>query len=45
MSYELKDMPEKAIEYYHLYSGIESDEKMVNLVNQKIKQLESGIKE
>ena len=41
MAYELKDMPDKAIEYYLLYTGIESDEKMLNLVNQRIKQLEA----
>jgi stage II sporulation protein E len=42
MAYELKDMPEKAIEYYLLYTGIESDEKMLDIVNKRIKQLESG---
>ena len=36
-------MPQKAIEYYLLYSGIESDEKMINLVKQRIKELEAGI--
>ena len=41
MAYELKDMPVKAIEYYHLYLGIESDEKMLDLVNDRIKQLET----
>ena len=45
MCYELKNMSEKAIEYYHLYTGIETDEKMINLVNQKIKQLEAGTEE
>ena len=45
MAYELKDMPQKAIEYYNLYLGIESDEKMINLVNQRIKQLQAGIEE
>ena len=35
-------MPEKAIEYYLLYTGIESDEKMLNIVKQRIKQLEAG---
>ena len=45
MCYELKNMSEKAIEYYHLYTGIETDEKMINLVNQKIKQLEVGAEE
>ena len=33
MAYELKNMPEKAVEYYLLYTGIESDEKMLNIVN------------
>ena len=42
MAYELKNMPKKAIEYYLLYSGIESDEKMLNLVKQRIKELEAG---
>ena len=40
MAYEQKNMPEKAIEYYYLYTGIESDEKMLGIVNQKIKKLE-----
>lgn len=43
MAYELKNMPEKAVEYYLLYTGIESDEKMLNLVNQRIKQLEASV--
>ena len=34
-------MPQKAIEYYCLYTGLESDEKMINIVNDKIKQLEN----
>ena len=42
MAYELKNMPEKAIEYYHLYLGIETDEKMLGQVNQRIKQLEAN---
>ena len=45
MAYELKDMPQKAIEYYHLYSGIESDEKMLDIVKDRIEQLEKGVKE
>ena len=45
MAYELKNMPEKAIEYYLLYSGVESDEKMINMVKQRIKQLEEAPKE
>ena len=40
LTYELKDMPDKAVEYYHLYTGIESDPKMLEIVGDKIKQLE-----
>ncbi len=40
MAYEQKEDVDKALEYYYLYSGIEKDEKMLNVVNQKIKQLE-----
>ena len=40
MAYELKDMPEKAIEYYLLYIGVESDVKMLDSVKDKIKSLE-----
>ena len=40
MAYEQKDDTQKAREYYYLYAGIEKDEKMLNVVNQKIKQLE-----
>ena len=40
LTYELKDMPQKAIEYYCLYTGLESDKKMIEIVNDKIKQLE-----
>ncbi len=40
MAYEQKEDIEKALEYYYLYSGLEKDEKMLNVVNQKIKQLE-----
>ena len=43
MAYELKDMPQKAVEYYLLYTGIESDERMLNLVKQRIKELEAGL--
>ena len=42
MAYELKDLPKKAVEYYLLYLGVEKDEKMVNLVKQRIKELEAG---
>ena len=40
MAYEQKQDIDKALEYYYLYAGIEKDEKMLNMVNQKIKQLE-----
>ena len=40
MAYELKNIPDKAIEYYTLYMGIESDVKMVSMVSERIKQLE-----
>ena len=40
MAYEMKNMPDKAVEYYYLYTGIESDEKMLSIVNQKIKKLQ-----
>ena len=40
MAYEQKKDIDKALEYYYLYAGIEKDEKMLNMVNQKIKQLE-----
>ena len=39
LAYEQLEDTEKALEYYYLYSGIETDEKMLNLVKQKIKQL------
>ena len=40
LAYEQKEDTDKALEYYYLYSGLEKDEKMLNIVNQKIKQLE-----
>ena len=40
MAYEQKKDIDKALEYYYLYAGIEKDEKMLNVVNQKIKILE-----
>ena len=40
LAYEQKNDIDKALEYYYLYSGLEKDEKMLNVVNQKIKQLE-----
>ena len=45
LTYELKDMPDKAIEYYHLYTGIETDSKMLSIVTQKIKELEEADKD
>ena len=42
MAYELKCKPGKAVEYYLLYCGLESDEKMLDIVRQRIKQLEAG---
>lgn len=44
LAYELKEMPEKALEYYYLYIGIENDDKMLRIVNQKIKELEEACK-
>lgn len=40
LAYEQKEDCAKALEYFYLYTGIETDEKMLNIVNQKIKQLE-----
>ena len=44
LTYELKEMPEKAIEYYNLYIGHETDGKMISSVREKIKELEDGNK-
>ena len=44
LTYEMKNMPSKALEYYYLYIGIESDDKMLRIVNQKIKELEESVK-
>ena len=41
MAYEQKGMKDKAIEYYYLYSGLETDEGILNVLEQKIKRLES----
>ena len=41
LTYELQDVPEKALEYYYLYIGLETDPKMLDIVKKKIKQLES----
>lgn len=41
MAYEQKGDYDKAIEYYCLYSGIESDKKMLNIVEERIKNLEN----
>ena len=40
LAYEQKNDTQKALEYYYLYAGLEKDEKMLNVVNQKIKSLE-----
>ena len=40
LAYEQKEDTEKALEYYHLYSGLETDEKMQNLVKKRIENLE-----
>ena len=40
LAYEQKEEVSKALEYFYLYTGIETDEKMLSVVNQKIKQLE-----
>ena len=40
LAYEQKGDVDKALEYYYLYAGIEKDEKMLNVVNIKIKSLE-----
>ena len=39
-AYEQKKDIDKALEYYYLYSGIETNENMLTIVNQKIEQLE-----
>ena len=41
MAYEQKGMAEKALEYYYLYTGLESDETVLNVVEQRIKKLEN----
>ena len=41
LTYELESNVDKALEYYYLYIGLESDQKMLNIVNSKIKQLEA----
>ena len=42
LAYEQKGIKDKAVEYYTLYTGIETDDTMINIVNQKIKNLEGG---
>ncbi|MCQ2743940.1 MAG: tetratricopeptide repeat protein [bacterium] len=41
MAYEQKKMPDKALEYYYLYSGLETDQGILSVVEQKIKKLET----
>ena len=41
LTYELCKNISKSLEYYYLYIGLESDEKMLEIVNKKIKQLEA----
>ena len=40
LAYEQNGEIDKALEYYYLYSGMEKDEKMLSVVNNRIKQLE-----
>lgn len=40
LAYEQKGNKDKALEYYYLYTGLESDENVLNAVNQRIKNLE-----
>ena len=40
LAYEQKGDVNKALEYYYLYAGLETDEKMQITINQKIKSLE-----
>jgi tetratricopeptide (TPR) repeat protein len=42
LTHELQSNVQKALEYYYLYVGLESDEKMLSIVNKKIKQLEAN---
>ena len=41
MAYEKKGLTYKALEYYYLYSGLESDAGVLSVVEQKIKKLEA----
>ena len=41
LAYEQKGIFDKALEYYYLYTGIVTDEKTLNVVNQRIKHLEA----
>lgn len=41
MAYEQKGMKDKALEYYYLYSGLETDAGILSVVEQKIKKLEA----
>mgnify|MGYP002626779401 CR=1 FL=1 len=40
MAYEQSGDSNKAVEYYYLYSGLETDENMQNIIKQKINRLE-----
>ena len=42
MAYEQKGMKDKALEYYYLYSGLETDAGVLSVVEQKIKKLEAN---
>ena len=41
MAYEQKGINDKALEYYYLYTGLETYESVLNIVNQRIKNLET----
>ena len=42
MAYEQKGLTDKALEYYYLYSGLETDAGILSVVEQKIKKLEAN---
>jgi tetratricopeptide (TPR) repeat protein len=41
MAYEQKGMKDQALQYYYLYSGLETDPGVLSVLEQKIKRLES----
>ena len=41
LTHELQENKTKALEFYYQYLGLESDEKMLGIVKDKIKQLEA----